>query len=96
MAFESITELAPAIIGSALASIRGDKKSRLERIVGFLGGFCIAAFMTAPVIDYFHLTAGTYNGGVGFALGYFGMALADGVLSSDWADIIKSRLGGGS
>ena len=82
------------LVGAALAAIRG-QKSWPERVIGFAVGFCIALWGTAPVIEFFNLKTATYAGGIGFALGYFGMALADGILSSDWAAIIKGRLGGG-
>lgn len=94
MDLESAKEIAPGLVGAALASLRGDKQW-VERMLGFAVGWCFAIWGTAPLIDFFGLTAKatTYAGGIGFALGYFGMAVADGILSSDWAAIVKARMG---
>lgn len=89
-------ELTPGLLGSALAAYFGPPRNALERAAGLAFGFCCAAFGTGPVLDFFHLQAITYAGGVGFFLGYFGKSVADSIVATDWASIIKARFGGGS
>ena len=70
-----------AFVGALLASLIGPKKSWQAKTVSFLVGFAAAVYLTGPVILYFDLKAGDYEGGIGFMLGLFGMSLADKALT---------------
>ena len=70
-----------AFIGAALASLIGPKKDWRAKTLSFLVGFASAVYLTSPVLSYFDLKAGDYEGGIGFMLGLFGMSLADKALT---------------
>lgn len=67
----------PGFVGAVLAAIIGPKRTRIERLAGFLIGFSISLYCTEPVIDFFNLSPFVYAGGIGFILGFFGMHVAD-------------------
>lgn len=89
--------LIPGFIGAFLAAITGPERSKIDRFIGFVFGFCIAMYGADPLLDFFNLTAQTYGAGVGFALGYFGMSLTDALMKTvreiDLAEILKNRWG---
>ena len=70
-----------AFIGALLASFLGPKKDWRAKTLCFLVGFAAAVYITGPLISYFELKAGDYEGGIGFMLGLFGMSLADKALT---------------
>ena len=64
-----------------------------------IGGAASANYLTVPVMTFFHLARDDYEGGVGFAIGLFGMSLAAAAIKfirDDLTAIIKGRVGGGS
>ena len=64
-----------------------------------LGGAAAATYLTGPVMTFFHLARDDYEGGVGFAIGLFSMALAAAAIKfvrEDLPVILKGRIGGGS
>ena len=63
------------------------------------GGAAAANYLTQPLMAWFRLSPGDYEGGVGFAIGFFGMALAAAAITfirEDLVKIIRGRIGGGS
>jgi len=95
--FIKIKLLIPGFIGAFLAAITGPDRSKVDRFVGFVFGFCIAMYGSAPLLDFFNLSQETYGAGIGFSLGYFGMSLTDSVMRGlreiDIAGILKNRWG---
>ena len=89
---DAVKEILPPAVGAALAAVRQPQQKLTERIISFSVGFCMSLWGTAPFIDFFKLNPETYAGEGGFCLGFFGMTIADAIISSDWASIIKSRL----
>lgn len=89
----------PGLIGSFLAALTGPQRDLWTRGIGFLAGFAVAVFFTDIVLDKLALPAKTYSGGVGFALGFFGLTIADALLrvfrEVDWASIVRKKIGGG-
>lgn len=94
-----VKPLLPGILGALLAAFTGPQRSHKMRALEFAFGFCVALFGTEPVLDIFALAADKYSGGVGFALGYFGMTIAQAILrlfnDTDWGKAVSRRLGGG-
>lgn len=89
--FKTLSEVWPAVAGASLAAIRAPNQDWKHRVIGFLVGFFIALFGTAPLLDFFHMKPEVYAGAFGFALGFFGMTMADAITGTDWAGIIKDR-----
>jgi hypothetical protein len=86
----------PVIAGlfGGIVSLRFfDKLSFWGRVVTVLGGAGIAHFTTPLVSGYFEV-APHNEGGVGFALGLFGMSIAAAAFDAIPA-AIRNRLGGG-
>lgn len=88
---KAVQEVWPAVAGAALAAVRAPNQDWQHRVIGFLVGFFIALFGTVPLLDFFHMKSEIYGGGFGFALGFFGMTVADAITGTDWASIIKDR-----
>ena len=85
--------LIAGFIGAALSAAMGPKRTRIERTFTFLCGFGFAIYLTAPLIQFFKLEAGAYEGGIGFVLGLFGMTISDAIYKfikeTNWSDILK-------
>lgn len=97
-AFTTVKLLFPGFIGAFLAAITGPARDIKTRFIGFVSGFCIALYGTDPLLHFFSLSHDTYAAPAGFALGFFGMSVAEAVMKvireTDVAGIIKSRFGG--
>jgi len=97
--FLKIKILFPGLIGAALAAITGPARDIKERFIGFTFGFCVASFGADPMLNFFSLSHDTYQSGVGFILGYFGLSVSDALMKfireTDFAGIVKSKFGGG-
>ena len=97
-AFMTVKILFPGFIGAFLAAITGPARDIKTRFIGFIAGFCIALWGTDALLHFFSLNASIYAGPAGFALGFFGMSVAEAVMKvireTDIAGIIKGRFGG--
>ncbi|MHB0965557.1 MAG: hypothetical protein ACYC36_03795 [Bellilinea sp.] len=60
-------------------------------------GALAANYLTPGIIAYFDMLASSYEGGIGFMIGLFGMSVTSAIFNilktTDWAGIIKGRLG---
>lgn len=94
----TLKKLAPGLIGAFLAAVTGPERDKWSRFIGFVSGFSIALYFTDPILHFFTLQADTYAAPIGFALGYFGMSIAEAGVKAlrdlDIAGIIKSKFGG--
>lgn len=87
-------------IGAAAAAFNGDKRPWYVRVINFTVGFMVAAWGASIVVTVFHLPdTPTFNGALGFVLGYLGMTLMDAVMVAavslktiGWSEIISSWL----
>jgi|LauGreDrversion4_2_1035121.scaffolds.fasta_scaffold1432271_2 hypothetical protein len=90
--------LFPGFIGAFLASVTGPARDIKTRFIGFVAGFSIALYGTDPLLHFFTLNHDTYAAPAGFALGFFGMSVAEAAMKvireTDIAGIIKSKFGG--
>lgn len=97
-AISTVKILFPGFIGAFLAAITGPARDIKTRFIGFVSGFCIALYGTDPLLHFFSLSHDTYAAPAGFALGFFGMSVAEAVMKvireTDFAGIIKSKFGG--
>ena len=62
-----------------------------------IGGAASANYLTSPILGFFNLGAGSYEGGVGFAIGLFGMSLAAAIMKfikEDLNNFIRNKIGG--
>jgi hypothetical protein len=96
--FGALKLLFPGFIGALLASITGPARDIKTRFIGFSSGFCISLYGTEPLLHFFSLSNETYTAPAGFALGFFGMSVAEAAMKvireTDIAGIIKSKFGG--
>lgn len=57
-----------------------------------IGGAAFANYLTTPVVSFFKVSPGDFDGGVGFALGLFGMSVAAAAVKmireTDWSRFI--------
>ena len=87
-------------LGAALAALQGKDRSRTERVINFIAGFGVSCYLPGLVIAWFGLKESpAFYGGLGFFLGYFGMALTDASMQAaknlkelDWKAIMESWL----
>lgn len=89
--------LIAGIIGGWLSLRFFEGLTRSGKWMTVVGGAAAANYLTAPIIAYFNLGPGSYEGGVGFAVGLFGMSLAAALiqfLRDDLPAIIRGRFGG--
>jgi mannose/fructose/N-acetylgalactosamine-specific phosphotransferase system component IID len=92
-----------ALIGSAVGGLLSlnffDGLNPTRRWIVAAGGLAIGALGTGPLVAYFRMTPLIYDGAVGLVLGLFGMSVVSAVLKTvrdtDWAGIVRSRLGRG-
>lgn len=86
-------------LGAALAAYKADA-SPVAKVVNFIAGFCFAAYGAGLVVLYFNMSdTPTVLGGLGFALGYLGMAIMDAAMlaagslkSIDWKAVLEKAL----
>jgi len=94
----TLKKFLPCFIGAFLAAVTGPQRDKWSRFIGFVSGFSIALYFTDPILDFFKLAPETYAAPIGFALGYFGMSIAEALIKAirdlDIAGIIKSKFGG--
>lgn len=92
--------IAGGAIGAAISALQGNNRTRTERVLNFLAGFGIASYVPSLIISYFALkeTPSIY-GGLGFFLGFFGMAIFDALMQAaknlkdlNWKEILESWL----
>lgn len=90
--------LFPGLIGALLAAMTGPERDKRSRFIGFVFGFCVAVYVTDFLIYFFNLHGEHYRSGIGFALGYFGMGVAEALMKAlrdtDIAGILKGKFGG--
>jgi hypothetical protein len=94
----TLKKFLPCFIGAFLAAVTGPQRDRWSRVIGFVSGFSIALYFTDAILHFFQLSADTYSAPVGFALGYFGMSVAEALIKAirdlDIAEVIKTKIGG--
>lgn len=86
-------------VGAAAAAIRGEG-GVVQRVVSFAVGFCVAAWGAGVVVSVFNLpNTPTFQGALGFTLGYLGMSIADAAMAAaaalkaiDWAALLAAAL----
>lgn len=88
----------PGLAGAMLAALTGPERRKMQRAVEFCAGCVIAYTFTDSALEFFRLST-SYLAPVAFALGYFGMTIANALMSAlrdtNWVEIIKNRIGGG-
>lgn len=92
----TIKKFLPCFIGAFLAAVTGPQRDKWSRFTGFVAGFSIALYFTDPLLHFFDLSQENYSAPIGFALGYFGMSIAEAIIKAlrelDIAGIIKGKL----
>ena len=74
----SKTAIFTGAVGAAVAALCGDAISRRQRVLNFTLGFFIAAWGSSAIIQAFGLVnTPTWQGALGFTLGYLGMSIAE-------------------
>ena len=83
----------------ALVAVRfqNDLKTKGSIVIFVLSGSAYAHYLTGLVDDYFSI-APSSAGGIGFLLGAFGGSLTAAIIraitSSDWAELLRKKIGG--
>lgn len=90
------TNLVSAVAGSlgaAASAFQGKDRTKKERAINFIVGFCTALWIPALIIRWLGLpNSPEFYGALGFMCGYFGMAVADAAVQFDWRAIATSWL----
>jgi hypothetical protein len=90
--FLKVTSTIPGFIGGVVSLRFFNEQTIFQRIMTVLGGWVCAAFTTDPVLAYFSLSEKSWNNGVAFFIGLFGMSLIAAVMIAikgvQWVDII--------
>ena len=82
-------------LGSALAAFRA-KLNKVETIVYFMIGFCVALWGAPALILWFKLPNDpSLIGALGFVLGFWAMYMMDAIRSVEWKRIIEGWLSRG-
>jgi hypothetical protein len=72
--------LLPAIIGSFIAALMGNAKTKLERVGYFFVGVATAHYGGGLLIDWYPFTSDLAQDGVKFSIGVIGMGIVQQVL----------------
>lgn len=89
--------LVAGFVGGLISLRFFDGLTSSQKFATAVSGAASANYLTDPTIAHFALTVG-YEGGIGFAIGLFGMSVAAALVrlvkDTDWAGVLKGRFGG--
>lgn len=80
-------------IGAVLSLRFFDGLNMQDKFTTAAGGAASANYLTEPAMQFFGLTPATFEGGLGFIIGLFGMSIAAAVVrtirDTNWAEWFK-------